>query len=625
MQLRKSKESDFAKSVKEETPPTWDLSSEYDSLSDPRFQHDLAEFRKLIEKMDSFNLKTEGWLNSSLEGHTPIAELDRQHITELQKSFDEREEARSMIWQLATYCRCLQSVNARDSDAQKMMSQLQDLGSLMDRHLTALEHWLKHCSEEMIEFYFEHNSTSAEVFRVRQIRKLAPYSLNVVQEQTIKSFEVSGLSAWGQLYNTLQAEMTCQIKEGDLERTVGLAEASQLLRSSQESMRQAAFKAQDDAWKQRELSCAHILNSMSGWRWADCHARSEKAPLDELTFSVHFSHIQRPTLDAMNSAVASFRPKIQDRLQIFAKALGKNKIDPWDMLAPSPLKERKFSFNEAIELVEASFRRIDPDMGDFVKMAREKNWIEGRVIATKTQGAYCTGFPKSRTPRIFMTFLGSFQDVFTLAHELGHGYHSWVMRDLPRCQKSTPMTLAETASVFSEQALADGLSEIYKGHDIEKDLAWHSYVEALSFLVNIPMRYDFEKQLYQRRKVSGLSAKDLNELMDKCWMDWHGPHMSQPFTRFWCSKLHFYLPHISFYNYPYTFGYLFSLSIFATREKFGQGFFKAYQNLLLDTGRQTAEGLMQDHLGVDISSQQFWDSALGLIDARLNEFSKAFG
>ncbi len=608
-----------------DAPPAWSLSSEYDGLADERFQADLTRFHQQVAQMEHFNQKYEVWLKSSLErGQAPLTPLDRQNIAQLQEHFSAREDARSMIWQLVTYCRCLLSVNSRDADAQKMMSQLQELGSVMDRHLTSLEHWLKHSSDEMIAVYLEHPITCAEEFRVRQVRQLAPYSLNVSEEQTIKAFEVSGLSAWGHLYNTLQAEIQCRIKQEGSERIVGIAEASQLLRSNSEVVRHSAFVAQDEGWQQRELSCAHILNAISGWRWSDYNARSRSHDLDELTFSIHFSHIQRQTLEAMLTAVRNFRPKIQQRLKTFARALGKDKVDPWDMLAPSPLRERQFTFAEAIDLVEKSFHHIDPDMGSFVRRARDNGWIEGRVMPSKSQGAYCTGFPKSRTPRVFMTFLGSFQDVFTLAHELGHGYHSWIMRDLPRCQKSYPMTLAETASVFSEQALAKGMAELAQSSELAPDLAWHSFVEALSFLINIPMRFEFEKSLYQKRRSGGLTARDLNEQMNQTWMEWHGPHMSAPFTRFWCSKLHFYLPYISFYNYPYTFGYLFSLSIFANREKFGQGFFSAYQSLLMDTGRQTAEGLMRKHLQVDISSLEFWQGALDLIDRRLATFDSVF-
>ena len=261
-------------------------------------------------------------------------------------------------------------------------------------------------------------------------------------------------------------------------------------------------------------------------------------------------------------------------------------------------------------------------MGEFVRMMAEKRWIEGTVGERKRPGAYCTGFAKSRTPRVYMTYTGGASDVITLAHELGHAYHSWVMRDLPDCQRRYGMSLAETASTFGESIVRGALLERAATPAEEIAIVWEEASALVAFILNIPARFDFEKTLYEARAERPLRPAELNEMMSASWGKWYGDTLAEPDPLFWASKLHFYISGLSFYNFPYLFGYLFSLGVHARRDSFGAEFFPRYEALLLDTGRMTAEDLAARHLEVDLTRPDFWRGTVAALGSRIDRFEE---
>ena len=196
-----------------------------------------------------------------------------------------------------------------------------------------------------------------------------------------------------------------------------------------------------------------------------------------------------------------------------------------------------------------------------------------------------------------MTYTGGASDVITLAHELGHAYHSWVMRDLPDCQRRYGMSLAETASTFGEAIVRDDLLARAGSPAEELAIVWEEASALVAFILNIPARFDFEKGFCEARAERPLRPAELNEMMSAAWKKWYGDCLAEPDPLFWASKLHFYISGLSFYNFPYLFGYLFSLGVYARRDELGDEFFPRYEALLRDTGRMTAEDLAAKHLG----------------------------
>ena len=219
-----------------------------------------------------------------------------------------------------------------------------------------------------------------------------------------------------------------------------------------------------------------------------------------------------------------------------------------------------------------------------------------------------------------MTYSGGSSNVITLAHELGHAYHSWVMRDLPDSQKDYGMSLAETASTFGETLVRDALLRQSKSLQARLDMVWAEMRAMTSFMLNIPARFTFEKNLCEGRKTRPFRPAELKTMMSDAWSTWYGDALSEPDPMFWASKLHFHMSYISFYNFPYLFGYLFSLGVYARRETLGENFFERYVALLRDTGRMTAEEIAQRHLGVDLTEADFWAETIDSLSDRVSLF-----
>jgi oligoendopeptidase F len=290
-----------------------------------------------------------------------------------------------------------------------------------------------------------------------------------------------------------------------------------------------------------------------------------------------------------------------------SQVLETSKLEPWDILAPYPRRKESniIEFPQAISIIKSAFSRMNPSMGEFVEFMYKKKWIDGLVTPNRAPGAYCTKFLKMREPRVFMTYEGSMGNLITLAHELGHAYHNWVMQDLPLSKTHYPMTLAETASIFAETLVRDYLFEHAKSKEDQLEIAWQEALSAATMLCNIPARFEFEKELSSRREKNILSAHELKNLTIQSWEKWYETSLNQYDPMFWASKLHFSMTHIPFYNYPYLFGYLLSLSLYKKKQE--PLFFQNYVNLLRDTGTMTCEEITLKHMGMSCDRSSFWD------------------
>ena len=355
-----------------------------------------------------------------------------------------------------------------------------------------------------------------------------------------------------------------------------------------------------------------------------CAQRSREQDVHYLDAPVHMNRISRDTLDTLLDVAAETRPLAQRAASLQARAYGKTGFGPWDLRAPAPTLESSagepIEFAEAVDIIADAYGEVDASMSEFVRMMVANRWVEGTTGPRKAPGAYCTGFAKSRNPRVYMTYTGSSSDVITLAHELGHALHSWVMRDLPDSQRSYGMSLAETASTFGETLVRDALLARAESQQQRLDILWEEMSAFTAFLLNIPTRYEFEREFYDTRRQRPLRPQELKDMMSKAWRTWYGDALAEPDPMFWASKLHFYISGLSFYNFPYLFGYLFSLGVYAYRPQFGGEFHARYVELLRDTGRMTAEDIASKHLGVDLAEGQFWRDTIASLSHRVDAF-----
>lgn len=602
--------------------PAWDNSSEYPSFTSPQFEADEQTVRELVDILDK-KIAALAPLFAASRAGTLGATDEARLISEMQQLSTINDRAEVLAWNLTVFCYCEKSVDATNPEATKKESQLATLRSRLEQAIKPWSMFLSTGPAKIVEAYLDHEQTRGERFRILHDRKLNDTLLSEPEEKLLAAMSTAGHHAWSDLYEAIAGNLRCKIKDsktGEI-KEFGLAQASGYLRSADEAERKAAWEAITSAWREQREPCAAILNALAGWRLELAKKRSHSRKVDFLTQPTHSDFVQLETLETMIAAIRARIHVPRGALNSLAKALGKNQLDPWDLLAAAPSRfgSRLRSFEEGFEIVVQGFNAVAPEMGDFARMMLKNKWIEARVLSSKQQGGYCTSFEKSRSPRIFQTYMGSISDIQTLAHELGHAYHSWVMRDMKRAEQWYPSTLAETASVFAETAVADALSK-QEDKATKLSIGWQVAESAGAFLINIPARFEFEKSFYELRSQRFVPAEELSSLTEKAWLSWYGKSLSQADSMFWASKLHFSMAGRSFYNYPYAFGYLFSLGIYAQREKWGAGFMRAYKEVLRDTGRMTAEELIKKHLDEDISKPEFWLNSLGIVERKINDF-----
>jgi oligoendopeptidase F len=599
--------------------PAWNITCEYPGVHSNEFQHDRKSVADFTARILALTARIQPLLTRSLA--TGIVLKSEEHealISQLQCLAELDEQAGILLYDLKVFVSCVRSIDGKDADAQKAESQLNDLAADLRAATQTYSLYLDRAPAAIVESYLKSENTRHQKFSLEQSRALAELSLSDSEEILLGRLRVNGPTAFSDLYDQISGAITCQI-EG---KEMGLAHASGLLRDSNEDVRRTAWFGIQNAWKTHEIACASVLNGLAGWRLEEAKRRSHTRKIDFLENPLHASRIRRETLFAMLDAVRSRRSISERASRAVARALGKDKLAPWDLLSSAPAKDGSGlrTFKQGMGLIRDAFSTVDQSLADFLSTMEKNRWIEGRVLSNKRHGAYCTEFRKTRTPRVYQTYLGSVSDIRTLAHELGHAYHAWVIRDLPLAKQNYPMTLAETASIFAETAFSDQL--FLSGSQSEKfEISWQNAVSAIQLLANIPARFTFEKNFYERRADGFVSAAELGDLTDRAWREWYGDSLTETERQFWMTKLHFSIASVSFYNFPYTFGYLFSLSIYARRATMApEEFLPFYVALLRDTGSMTAEALVMKHLGEDITQPAFWMKSLDIVEHQVAAF-----
>ena len=600
------------------TGPAWDLSTEYQGFTDEVWKKDWAESEQAISQLETFGEK----ISQAILHAESLKLPDAKDILETARQAHAiAEKVRVLIENMYTFASCRTSVDGTDADAKAALTSVQSLWAKTEQALSPLNLLLKLVPEEFATAYLDHPDTKSSAFLVQRERTLRPHALSLAEEDLIIALGVDGQTAWGNLYDNLAGTVPCEV-DGKM---VGLAKAAALQEDADRATREKAYRAINRTWQGHEESVASILNALSGWRHTVYRKRSHTKAVHFMDSPLHLGRLEKETLDTMMRVTEQKKAIGQSVVKGAGKLLKIDKMAPWDLFAPLPADvtsggETKIPFAKAIQLIKDAFGSIDGSMADFVQMMADNNWIEGQVLDKKRPGAYCTGFAKSRTPRVYMTYTGGMREVMTLAHELGHAFHNWVMRDLPLAQYDYPMTLAETASIFAETVVAGYLEEQAKSDGDRLNLAFTEAKDIEALTINIPARYHFERAFYEKRRERQLGPAELSQLMKEAWQTWYGDSLSEYNEMFWASKLHFSISELSFYNFPYLFGYLFSLGVYAQREKLGNDFFASYRNLLRDTGRMTAEEVATKHLQVDLKAEQFWLDSMKIVAQKSQTF-----
>ncbi len=402
-----------------------------------------------------------------------------------------------------------------------------------------------------------------------------------------------------------------------------MSQRRSLMEKPDRDTRKAAFEGGNKAWEKIEDVTAAALNSIAGTRLTLNKHRGIDHFLDVALFQ---ASITKKTLDAMLEAIYSEIEVPKNILRLKARTMNRDKIAWYDLGAPMDLEfKKKLDWDEAQNLVKNSFSGSYPELGKFASNAFEKKWVDWSPREGKRPGGFCTGSLLTKESRIFMTYNETIGDVLTLAHEAGHAFHSYVMRDIRPYSHFYPMTLAETASTFGEMILTEGIMQNNTISNEEKTLMLDTEINhGAIYLMDIPVRFEFEKAFYEERQKGEVSVSRLKELMTMTQQKIFGDILEEdgedPY--FWASKLHFYITGVTFYNFPYTFGYLLSRGLFAIFKQEGKDFLPKYEKFLRLTGSDTAENVARKSIGEDLESPEFWAQSIRTLEEPLGDLKK---
>jgi oligoendopeptidase F len=385
-----------------------------------------------------------------------------------------------------------------------------------------------------------------------------------------------------------------------------------------EATRRRGYEAEMAAWESVKEPLAAALNGVKG---TVNTLNRRRGRTDALHSAIDQARIERSTLETMLGAMEAYFPTFRRYFKAKAKRLGKESLAWWDFFAPVGKAETQYTFPQARDFVLQQFGTFSPHLQDFARHAFDHSWIDAEMRDGKRVGAFCTGLPKVKESRVFLNFDGSLDTVFTLAHELGHAYHNECTKDKTPLQRRTPMTLAETASIMCETIVFEATIQAAASPEEELAILETSLVGDGQVIMDIYSRYLFEKEVFERRAEAELSAEEFCEIMERAQEATFGEGLDPRYRHkyMWTWKPHYYYSGLSFYNFPYAFGLLFGIGLYAIYQERGETFIPEYQALLASTGEGTAEELAA-RFGIDLRTPEFWQNSLNVIAKRIERY-----
>ena len=539
------------------TVPLWSLETIYPSVSSASFLSDIERVRNLAGTLEA---------SPSLETY---------------------DELTSVFVNLDAYVSALISTDTSNEEYLKALSLVEDAGILYQR-----------ASDSFIRAVGRTEEKGDDGIFIREAHVRSRHLMSEEEEALAAELARTGENAWSRLQEALASSI------GDGGAT--LTALRSLAFSPDREVRRNAFEREVSLLKSHENSFAAALSGVKGTVLTLERRRGWKSPVERSLFS---SRISEKTLSVLLGVIKESLPVFREYLAAKAEALGISDFSFYDLFAPVG-NGGHYSFEEAEKTVLSAYHSFSPEMAEFAEKAFRENWIDARMHPGKAGGAYDTYFPLAGESRVFCNFDSSYDSVLTLAHELGHAYHDSVLRSLPPSSASYPMTLAETASTFGE-LLVTGYMLARCGDRKERLFLTDQFLSsACQTIVDIYSRYLFEYRYFERRKEGDVSASECVSLMLEAEKEAYGDAVKVRHPYMWAVKSHYYDAAFSFYNYPYAFGLLLSLSLYSIKDR--PGFASDYRDLLFRTGSMDAVSLLAS-IGLDAEDREFWKGGVDMI------------
>ncbi|MFC7372395.1 M3 family oligoendopeptidase [Fictibacillus iocasae] len=532
---------------------------------------------------------------------------------------DDIGNIRIHLSQANSYLTCLLAENSKNQDAAAWRGKVTQQETRYENALSKVKRMLAHMEQSEWDSMLESEDLAEYRYILHLWRDDANHSASDEHQQLIADLSADGFHAWGHFYQTLMTRITIEVQIDGVHQNVSVGQALNLRSHPDEDVRRGAHYALENAMKEKEELFASIMNHIAGFRLNVYKQYGKDSVLAEATKE---NRMSEETLHTMWSVISKYKHHFSSYLNVKAEILGGSKMKAYNFWAPVLKNSPSITYDEAVELVLKHFSEFGKELEEFARQAFHASWVEAENRPNKSAAAFCAGFPLSKESRVFMTFGGTFMSVLTLVHELGHAFHNYAMKNVNGMNRYYPLSIAETASTFAEMIIFDAALKKAASKEEQLFILDEKIKRSVMNFMNIYSRFLFEQRFYEERKEGIVSSKRLVELMDQATIDAYGGSLEEFSHYSWAWTPHYYITKSPFYNFPYTFGYLFALGIYAKAKETGKEFEKDYIRLLSDSGRMSAEDLVMKHLGEDINVEEFWIKGMELCARDVEEFVK---
>ena len=594
-------------------PPHWDLSNVYPALDSPRLAADMRDLEAQIAT-----------LAEQVAGlPADITAYDDHQLAYLVGAMIEKINALLVLGgTIEAYIASFVSTDSYNQQAMRLLSQFEQIFVRGQKALTAFSAWVGTTGERLPALTTANRVNQAHDFFLRETRDQSRYLMPAALEDLAADLNLNGANAWGKLQGTVTSQLSVDFELDGQVQSLPMPALINLHGHPDEDVRKRAYQAEMKAWESVQAPLAAAMNGIKG---AVNVLNRRRGREDSLHSAIDGARIDRPTLEAMLGAMHDSFPTFRRYFHAKARRLGKEKLAWWDVFAPAGKAERTFSFEEARSFILQNFAAFSPDLEAFARRAFDHRWIDAEQRKGKRGGAFCMGVPGVKESRVLCNFDGSLDQVSTIAHELGHAFHNECMYAAGKTelQQQTPMTLAETASIMCETIVVEAALRQAASPGEGLNILETGLIGDAQVIVDIYSRYLFEKEVFERREAAELSPEELCEIMERAQKATYGDGLDERYLHkyMWTWKPHYYSADRSFYNFPYSFGLLFGIGLYAIYQQRGPAFVPDYQRLLASTGEAPAADLAA-RFGIDIRSQAFWENSLGVIAARIDRYTK---
>ncbi|MGL5541253.1 MAG: M3 family oligoendopeptidase [Erysipelotrichaceae bacterium] len=572
---------------------TWDLTALYKGYDDPQFGLDFETLESLIANLETASMdvasKTvEEWVTLN----ETLAVLARK---------------------LNCYIYLRLSTNTTDEATNKHLARLQAMMSRTSKPSAVVN---KHLANvvKIDALDTDHPTLTHYRYHFNEIIKMSKHLLSDDVEEVVAKLNLSGGSGYESMHDYLTSTLEVDFNG---EKTT-LSGIRNMAYNADPQVRKEAYLAEVAAYEKIKAPVSFSLNNIKLEVTTMAKLRGYDSVLD---MTLENARLSRATLDAMMQAIESHLPKFHEYLRTKAKLLNHENGLPWyDLFAMVGSYQKTFTIEEARDFLLENFKPFAQDLHDMTKRAFDDSWIDFDPKPGKVGGAYCMNLGFIKQSRILTNFDGSFSDVVTLAHELGHAYHGYHIEEHAPLNLDYSMPIAETASTFNENIIMNAVIGSANASD-QLSLIESQLQDLTQIICDIYSRYQFESQVFAKRETGFMFDKELCEMMleaqKKAYGDGLDPNFMHPYM--WVCKGHYYSSSLSFYNFPYAFGGLFARGLYAQYRKEGASFVDKYRALLHATTIQDVEDVASI-CGLDLRDASFWNLALDSICEQIDQF-----